>query len=227
MATDPVCGMSVVAYDAKGRSEYRGQMYYFCSEACRDAFSSNPTKFLARTDESIKDLQIQLYRLLSGRSCLVGLGAAFSVVGFYLGLNTLASDWYNAQLQFQEYGVWIMALAVGFGFQAMLFSSYRRWHGGESMKAATYSLATSGGLSTTAMAACCAHYLVVILPVLGLPFLSAAAASLAGYQTYFFLAGVVSNLFGIGLMFRMIYRGAMIRMKGFKLLWTRRAHEAG
>jgi len=144
------------------------------------------------------------------RPYVVGLAAATGVVGFYLGLNTLISDWYGARLAFREYWIWIVALAAGLGVQATLFSFYREWHKGESMNAAKCSLATSGGLSTSAMAACCAHYLAVLLPALGLPFLSTVAASLVRYQTYFFLAGVVSSVFGIGLMVHMMRRSGMI-----------------
>jgi hypothetical protein len=60
------------------------------------------------------------------------------------------------------------------------------------------------------MAACCSHYLALILPALGLPFLSSAAASLASYQVYFLFAGVLSNLFGIGFMLRLMMRSGMI-----------------
>ena len=139
------------------------------------------------------------------------MSASLLVVGFYLGLLTLTSDWYNAVLEFKEYGAWIIALAIGLGIQAILFSLYRAWRRGDSMRTAKYSLAASGGISTTAMAACCAHYLTFILPALGLPFLSAAAASLASYQVYFFMVGVISNLFGIGVMLRMLHRSGMIR----------------
>jgi cation transport ATPase len=147
------------------------------------------------------------------RPYLIGVAAAIAVVGFYLGLLTLTSDWYNARLEFKEYGIWILTLAAGLGLQVILFSLLRAWHQGASMKAAKCSLAASSGMSTTAMAACCAHYLAIILPVLGLPFLSAAAAGLAQYQTYFFMAGVLSNLFGIGLMLRMMNRSGMIQFR--------------
>src|SRR4030042_3893899 len=112
-------------------------------------------------------------RWLGLKPYLFGVAAVIAVVGFYLGLLTLTSDWYNARLEFKHFGVWILALAAGLGVQVTLFSFYRAWHG-ESMKTAKYSLAASGGLSTTAMASCCSHYLAIILPVLGLPFLSAA-----------------------------------------------------
>ncbi len=137
-------------------------------------------------------------------------------MGFYLTLITLTSDWYNARLEFKEYWPWILALAAGLGLQVALFSMARAWQRGQSLKTARYSLAASGGLSTTAMAACCAHYLAAVLPLLGLPFLSATVAGLAEYQTYFFFVGVLSNLLGIGFMLRMMNRSGMIALRVFR-----------
>lgn len=160
------------------------------------------------TSHSLREL------LCSPRPYLIGAAAALGVVGFYLGLITLTSDWYNARAEFREYGFWIVALALGLGVQATLFTLLKTWHRQGSMKAAKCTLAASGGVSTAAMAVCCSHYLFAFLPALGLPFLSTAAASLADYQIYFFLVGVVSNLFGIGLMIRMMDKSGMIQVGG-------------
>ncbi len=150
--------------------------------------------------------------LVSPRPYLFAGATILCVIGFYLGLLTLTSDWYNAKGEFRENGGWILALAVGLGVQVALFSLLRAWRRGGSMKAAKAGLAASGGMSTTAMAACCSHYLTVLLPALGLPFLSSAAASLSLYQTYFFLAGVLFNLLGIGFMLRLMQRNGMIQI---------------
>jgi len=142
---------------------------------------------------------------------LVGGTAALGVVGFYLGFLTLTSDWYTARMEFSDFRWWILALAAGLGVQATLYSLFRiRRQGGSGMKGATSSLAASGGMSTASMAACCAHYLVAFLPALGLPFLSAAAAGLAQYQTQFFLVGVLSNLFGIGFMIQLMNKNGIL-----------------
>ena len=48
---DPVCGLSVDTHRAAGRSIYRGDVFYFCSQNCKDEFDSHPeryTRFLAR-----------------------------------------------------------------------------------------------------------------------------------------------------------------------------------
>jgi cation transport ATPase len=159
----------------------------------------------ARSENAISRIFVQKYIPI-----LIGIGAVAGVILFYLVLNTIISDWYNARLQFDIYRWWILVLAAGLGIQAALFSSFR-FRMGRAGKRERYSLAASGGMSGTAMAACCAHYLVPILPLIGLPFLSAAAAGLAQYQTYFFLAGVLSNLLGIGFMLRVMHISGMMR----------------
>ena len=151
------------------------------------------------------------------RSYLYGLLASIAIVGVYLGMNTLTSDWYFARVQFSEYRWWILTLAIGLGIQVALFTLFRAQLRGRKMRAAKSTMAASGGMSATAMMACCSHYLATVIPALGVPFLSAAAvASIAEYQTYFFLAGVLSCLVGIGLMLRMMKRHGMIQFGNLK-----------
>jgi cation transport ATPase len=146
------------------------------------------------------------------RSYLYGLLASVAVVGAYLGMNTLTADWYFARIQLSEYRWWILSLAVGLGIQVTLFTRFRAHFRGQKIKAAKSTMAASGGMSATAMMACCSHYLAAVIPALGVPFLSATVvASIAEYQNYFFLAGVITCLFGIGLMLRMMNKHGMIR----------------
>jgi len=44
-AIDPVCGMTVETQTAAGKSSFEGQDYYFCSQACKTEFDSNPSKY--------------------------------------------------------------------------------------------------------------------------------------------------------------------------------------
>ena len=46
MGKDPVCGMDVDPKTAAGKSEYQGQMYYFCSAGCKKAFDKEPYKYV-------------------------------------------------------------------------------------------------------------------------------------------------------------------------------------
>lgn len=150
--------------------------------------------------------------LSNRRAYVLGVLASFAIVGMYLGMNTLTSDWYFARVQFSEYKWWIISLAIGLGIQVTLFTLYRAYHRGQKKTAANSSMAASGGVSVVAMMACCSHYLATVIPLLGVSFLSATAvASLAQYQPYFFLAGIVSCLFGIGFMVRMMRKQGMFR----------------
>jgi len=46
VAKDPVCGMTVDEKRAAGKSEYKGETYYFCSPGCKAAFDKDPEKYL-------------------------------------------------------------------------------------------------------------------------------------------------------------------------------------
>src|ERR1035437_7881667 len=43
---DPVCGMDVSPPAAKGKSNFQGKTYFFCSEKCKVKFDHDPTKYL-------------------------------------------------------------------------------------------------------------------------------------------------------------------------------------
>ena len=44
---DPVCGMAVNPVEARGKAQYEGQTYYFCSPGCMHKFVSSPAKHLS------------------------------------------------------------------------------------------------------------------------------------------------------------------------------------
>ena len=46
MAQDPVCNMEVDEKAAAATSEYKGKTYYFCAVGCKQAFDSDPVKYL-------------------------------------------------------------------------------------------------------------------------------------------------------------------------------------
>lgn len=54
MAIDPVCKMEVEEKTAVWKSEYKGQMYYFCAPGCKDAFEKYAEKYISH-QESHKD----------------------------------------------------------------------------------------------------------------------------------------------------------------------------
>ncbi len=48
---DPVCRMTIDAEKAAGKSEYKGETYYFCSPACKQKFDQNPASFVKEARE--------------------------------------------------------------------------------------------------------------------------------------------------------------------------------
>lgn len=46
MVKDPVCSMLIDPKTAAGKSEYRGQTYYFCSGGCKKAFDRQPERYI-------------------------------------------------------------------------------------------------------------------------------------------------------------------------------------
>ncbi len=136
------------------------------------------------------------------RHILIGIGAAVLLIIIYLGIITLAQDWTHALEQTTELWYWVLALAGGFGIQAGLFSFIRQSIR-ERRAATTGSVAASGGISAGSMAACCAHHLADVLPLLGL---SGLAIFLVRYQLFFITVGVLSNIVGITIMLETIQR---------------------
>lgn len=128
-----------------------------------------------------------------------GLLAGLGLLGFYLGLITLAQGWTHALQQLGDDRWFVSALTVGFGTQVGLFAYLRSLHA----HAAAGGVAASTGTSTTAMLACCAHHLVDVLPVLGL---SGAAIVLNAYKSPLLWLGIVMNLGGVAYLLWQIRR---------------------
>jgi YHS domain-containing protein len=43
---DLVCGMDIDPNTAAGKSEYKGQTYYFCSPGCKKSFDKEPERYI-------------------------------------------------------------------------------------------------------------------------------------------------------------------------------------
>jgi Cu+-exporting ATPase len=46
-ATDPVCGMKVDSSQVRGKAQYQGEKYFFCSPGCMSKFTADPAKYVA------------------------------------------------------------------------------------------------------------------------------------------------------------------------------------
>ncbi|KKT16754.1 MAG: hypothetical protein UV98_C0023G0014 [Parcubacteria group bacterium GW2011_GWB1_43_6] len=125
------------------------------------------------------------------KSIIFGFGASLILLFLYFSVLSLISGWDFAVSQFSENWYWVIGLAAGFGIQIGIFTYLRALH---RAKVSGKIVAASGTTSTIAMISCCAHYLVNILPVIGI---SGLAVFLGQYQTELFIVGAISNLAGI------------------------------
>ena len=123
---------------------------------------------------------------------LYGAFASAILLGVYFAVLTLVSGWSFAQIQFANYWYFIISLVVGFGIQIALYQYIKTLvHSGQGMGKV---VGVSGTTSTAAMISCCAHYLVNLVPVLGI---TGLATLVAQYQVKIFWVGLAFNIFGI------------------------------
>lgn len=118
--------------------------------------------------------------------------ASVLLLAVYFGAVSLISGWDFASEQFAEFWYFIVALALGFGIQVGLYSHLRQLVGGQAASGKV--VAATGTTSTAAMVSCCAHYLVNILPIIGV---TGFLGLIAQYQAQLFWLGLAFNLAGI------------------------------
>jgi len=124
----------------------------------------------------------------------LGTLAGTILLGAYFAILTLVSGWSFTQSQFASFWYFILSLAIGFGIQIGLYVYLQNLiHGGAGSGKV---LGVTGTTSTVAMISCCAHYLVNLVPILGVTGLVAFAAQ---YQVKLFWFGLLSN--GIGILY--------------------------
>lgn len=126
------------------------------------------------------------------KSVFWGMAAFVLMLTVFFGVVSLVSGWAFTLEQFSEFWYFIIALALGFGVQVGLYTSLRQLVGAQKMSGKM--VAASGTTSTAAMISCCAHYLVNILPVLGV---TGFITLVAQYQVELFWLGLAFNLAGI------------------------------
>ncbi|KKU85834.1 MAG: hypothetical protein UY15_C0021G0030 [Parcubacteria group bacterium GW2011_GWA2_47_9] len=120
-----------------------------------------------------------------------GLLGAVILLGIYFAAITLISGWAFAREQFYQYWYFVVALAAGFGVQVGLYSYLRS---AVRRSAPGQVLAVGGTTSTAAMISCCSHYLVNMLPILGV---TGFISLISQYQIELFWIGLAFNAAGI------------------------------
>ncbi len=134
---------------------------------------------------------------------LYGLTATIVLLTIYFTVLTFVSGWSFALSQFSSFWYFIITLSSGFGIQVGLYTYLRNAIKTQSRKA----LVASGTTSTAAMISCCSHYLVNLLPILGITGIITLAAQ---YQIQIFWIGIVFNVLGILYMLKNLRRLILI-----------------
>ena len=141
------------------------------------------------------------------------VGAGFLTL-LYFGIVSLAESPQHALEFFWEDRWFVLPIIFGFGLQSALYIILKKQlfipvsqtgHGGAMTGA-------SGGVSATAMVACCAHHVADVLPILGL---TAAAAFLAEYRTAFMAVGLSMTFLGIVVMLTILFKERRKAMQMF------------
>lgn len=122
----------------------------------------------------------------------LGTLALMLMLAIYFGVVSLVSGQNFAVEQFAKFWYFIVALALGFGIQVGLYTYLRNLVGQQGMSGKV--VAASGTTSAAAMVSCCAHYLVNILPIMGV---TGMLTLVAQYQIELFWFGLAFNFLGI------------------------------
>lgn len=132
-----------------------------------------------------------------------GVTAFGAMMTLYLAVLTLVSGWSFALSQLARYGYYIVALAAGFALQVGLFVRLRelvRGRAGEKT-----AIAASGTTSAAAMVSCCSHYLVNLVPIIGV---AGVVTFVSQYQVQFFWVGLGLNAAALAFIGRRLYVAA-------------------
>ncbi len=126
------------------------------------------------------------------------LGSLGLFAFYYLTLLVVTGDPTHPLTQMKSSQPWMSLLILGFGIQVGLYSllkngvSFRLNR--QDKQGATVITGTGATVSGLSMAACCAHHLADLIPILGF---SGAALFLTEYQEEFLIFGVIANSLGL------------------------------
>lgn len=128
----------------------------------------------------------------AAKPLLYGALASAILLIVYFTVLSLVSGWDFAQDQFFSFWYFIVSLAVGFGLQVGLYTYLKNLV--HLSPASGKILGVTGMTSTATMVSCCVHYLVNMLPFLGIV---GIVSFIAQYQVELFWVGLLFNFGGI------------------------------
>ena len=126
-------------------------------------------------------------------SVLYGILAGLGLLVFYLTLVSFFQGVDFAFLNLRSLWYLIFPLAIGFGTQIGLYTSIKH------TASMTGTVAGTGSVSAGSMVACCSHFLLNLIPIVGF---SGVAVFLSAYQKEFLGIGILSNIIGIGILLK-------------------------
>lgn len=122
----------------------------------------------------------------------MGFLASLILLLVYFLVLTFVSGWSFALAQFSRYWYFIVSLSLGFGTQIALFTYLK--NAVKDMGGSGKVAAVSGVTSTVAMISCCSHYLINLLPIIGI---TGFVTIVSQYQVQLFYVGLAFNFLGI------------------------------
>ncbi len=124
-------------------------------------------------------------------SILYGFLAGLGLLIFYLGVLSIFQGIEFAFSNLRSLWYFIFPLAIGFGIQIGLYASIKHNAMINGVTGGT------GGIAGGSMIACCSHFLLNLIPIVGI---SGLATILMVYQKWFLAFGILANIVGITFM---------------------------
>lgn len=125
------------------------------------------------------------------RSVHIAILAATGLLAFYLSVLTFVSGWDFTRGQIVKDAPFLALIVPLFGAQV---GQYARLRSLAHAPASSASTTASGGMSGTAMVACCAHFLPTLLPYTGV---AAFATVVTAWRTPMLAIAILSNAAGL------------------------------
>lgn len=125
------------------------------------------------------------------KSIIYGIIAGTGLILIYILVVSFFQGLFFALLSLNSLKFWLIPLAAGFGIQISLYTSVKH------TALLNKEVAASGGISGGSMIVCCTHYVLNIIPFIGL---SGLSVFLIAYQKLFLGIGIAANVIGIVIM---------------------------